>query len=450
MIGARLPMPALRHPGHRGNSTGYLKHTTPPDYDRQRRPCPRPTLRGRAFRRFLQERVFGPDRAAMLADQLPATDAEAARQAETQATALRQQITRAETAEHALTTELETLGTDTSPATTAYRARIRERFTQLYNQRTQAQNELAELTATAPDTPDPALLDELPDALALLSEAPAHIREHLYDALDIQILYRHEKQQATIWATLTDATPDAIQQLLTDPRTDTDTTTSNYPDPFRKSGELPPAPIATKSANFLGADQPQAAPWSGQRPAVANLGDWEALAVICLCRPVGNPARLRVEPTGAGVAVQHPQHRVGEPVGCQSLNRRRHEPPSGAGAPRLRQGVDGEHLAGFVRVRVVVSRRAERYEARDGRVVRGNKNAGSGGQVAQLSAPARGAAGRVETVKVLLRHQPEICALPGPHVDQSDLFCVALTRGTNRDICHADMVESPVLSAQPD
>jgi hypothetical protein len=188
----------------------------------------------------------------MLADQLPASDAEAAQQAEAQATALRRQIARAETAEQALMTELETLGTDTSPATTAYRTRIRERFTQLYNQRTQAETELAALTATTPDTPDPTLLDELPYAAAHLAEAPDHIRERLYAALDIQALYRHDKKQVTIWATITDATPHAIRQLLTDPRTDNDTTTPAHPGPFAKFGELPPAPMMTVPTDIRG------------------------------------------------------------------------------------------------------------------------------------------------------------------------------------------------------
>jgi hypothetical protein len=39
----------------------------------------------------------------------------------------------------------------------------------------------------------------------------------------VQILYRPDQNQMTIWVTITDATPQAIQELLDDPRTDSDT-----------------------------------------------------------------------------------------------------------------------------------------------------------------------------------------------------------------------------------
>lgn len=53
--------------------------------------------------------------------------------------------------------------------------------------------------------------------------APPQIREALYSALDVQALYRQDKNQMTVWVTITDATPDAIQALLDDPRTDNHT-----------------------------------------------------------------------------------------------------------------------------------------------------------------------------------------------------------------------------------
>ena len=39
----------------------------------------------------------------------------------------------------------------------------------------------------------------------------------LQGGLDVQILYRPDQNQMTIWATTTDATPQAIQDLLDDP-----------------------------------------------------------------------------------------------------------------------------------------------------------------------------------------------------------------------------------------
>jgi len=44
------------------------------------------------------------------------------------------------------------------------------------------------------------------------------------NALDIQILYRPEQHQATVWATLTDTTPATIHALLADPRVTTSRT----------------------------------------------------------------------------------------------------------------------------------------------------------------------------------------------------------------------------------
>jgi hypothetical protein len=85
-------------------------------------------------------------------------------------------------------------------------------------QRTTAQAQLDELTATATPDNDPSLLDELPYLTAQLDDAPAHLVAALLDALDIQVLYRPEQQQATIWATLTDTTPRTITVLLSDPR----------------------------------------------------------------------------------------------------------------------------------------------------------------------------------------------------------------------------------------
>ena len=61
-----------------------------------------------ALARFFTERVFGPDRAAMLTTQLPASAAGQADRRDKQAAAIRRKIARIDTAETALITELET------------------------------------------------------------------------------------------------------------------------------------------------------------------------------------------------------------------------------------------------------------------------------------------------------------------------------------------------------
>ena len=116
-----------------------------------------------ALARFFTERVFGPDRAGMLAAQLPATAAGQAQRRDKQATTIRRKIARLGTAETALITELETPADPADPAAQALRQRIRARFTDLYTQRTTLETELAALEDTpAQHQQDPTLLDELP------------------------------------------------------------------------------------------------------------------------------------------------------------------------------------------------------------------------------------------------------------------------------------------------
>ena len=107
---------------------------------------PRVTVReetiSQAVATFIAERLLGPDRAAMLAAALPADAAEqTARHAET-AGHLRKQLARIDTAERALITELETAADPADPAAQAYRARIRARYAELYDERTRTETAL--------------------------------------------------------------------------------------------------------------------------------------------------------------------------------------------------------------------------------------------------------------------------------------------------------------------
>jgi hypothetical protein len=169
---------------------------------------------------FFTERVFGPDRAAMLAAQLPASAAEQAAQRQDKAAALRKQLARIDTAEGALITELEAPAAPGDPAAQALRQRIRARFTDLFTERTRIEAELAALeTATTQDN-DPTLLDALPILGDILTQAPSRLIESLLDAFAVTAVYNNDLHQVTINATLTDTTPQAITRLLTDPRTD--------------------------------------------------------------------------------------------------------------------------------------------------------------------------------------------------------------------------------------
>jgi hypothetical protein len=175
---------------------------------------------------FLDQHAFGHDRAELLAAQLPATTAEHAEARARQETHLRAELARIETAERGLISELEQPADPADPAVQAYRARIRARFTDLYAERTRTEAKIADLQAAAPQDNDLSLLDQLPIAASVLADAPARIKEALLAAFDIQALYRSDKNQVTIWATLTDNAPRTITALLTDPRTDSDTGTA--------------------------------------------------------------------------------------------------------------------------------------------------------------------------------------------------------------------------------
>jgi site-specific DNA recombinase len=163
------------------------------------------------------------DRAAAYTAQIPAGQAELDARTDAKTQQLHKTIAQADTAINGLMTQLEQLGDDNTPAARAYRDRIRDQFNQRYEQRTAAQAELDQLTAAAPPVEDPSLITELPRAAQLLADAPPELRARLYAAFQVHVLYRAAMHQATIRATITDATPAIIQALLNDARTDHDT-----------------------------------------------------------------------------------------------------------------------------------------------------------------------------------------------------------------------------------
>jgi hypothetical protein len=117
------------------------------------------------IRDFFATRVFGPDRAALLAAELPATAAQDAARRDKQAAALRKRLHRIDTAENAHAREIEALthtGKPNSADVTALRTRIVARFDELEEERATINTQLAALTKAAEPAGDPALLDALP------------------------------------------------------------------------------------------------------------------------------------------------------------------------------------------------------------------------------------------------------------------------------------------------
>ena len=200
------------------------------------------TLLDQITGRFLNDRVFTPRRAALLAAQLPATDTEAAERRDAAAAALKAQIKKLDAQQNAQITALEEIDPD-SPAAPAMRARIRDRFAQLHDQRTQAENKLAALAASSPRPADPAILDELPYAEDIISRLPPALKARLFAALDLSILWNKTGSQATVYATITDATITALPEIL-DPGQDGYHDTAASPAAPPAVGHLAQTPIA--------------------------------------------------------------------------------------------------------------------------------------------------------------------------------------------------------------
>ena len=123
---------------------------------------------------FFADRIFGPGRAALLAAQLPATDADATAAHDAQAAQLQARIKRIETAQNSQILELEQLPADPADtASAAMRARIRARFADLHHEREQIDTQLTTLAKTTPAAAGPALLDQLPLAGDIQPGLPA-------------------------------------------------------------------------------------------------------------------------------------------------------------------------------------------------------------------------------------------------------------------------------------
>ncbi len=112
------------------------------------------------IRQFFAQRIFGPDRAAILAATLPADDTDAASRQQQQAE--------------------------------------------------------AQLTDLATPAPRPDLLDVLPLLGDILTRAPARRQQQLYQAFDLQILYDSGKHQVSIHAVISSATPRTLAAIISD------------------------------------------------------------------------------------------------------------------------------------------------------------------------------------------------------------------------------------------
>ena len=139
--GTTPPAPTPRTPTTRARTT-RRNPVTPPS--------PRTTPRSVSVREyalltvvhwFFRERIFGPDRAALLAKLIPANAAQEAAHRDKQETALRKRLRQIDAAENAQAREIEALAHVKDPhsrAVTAMRTRHLARFTELEDERAQA------------------------------------------------------------------------------------------------------------------------------------------------------------------------------------------------------------------------------------------------------------------------------------------------------------------------
>jgi site-specific DNA recombinase len=210
-------------PGHPGITLYHCPHDT--DNPRHATSCPdhprnlaiREDRLLDVIRQFFAQRIFGPDRAALLAATLPADDHDAATQRQQLADALHRQLRQIDTAENAHAREIEALASlpAGSPAITAPRSRLIHRFTELEDQRAHIHTQLDALATPAPRQ-DPDLLDALPLLGDILTTAPARLQQQLYQAFDLQILYDSGKHQVSIHTAITPATPHTLAAITSD------------------------------------------------------------------------------------------------------------------------------------------------------------------------------------------------------------------------------------------
>ncbi len=189
-------------------------------------------------------------RRALLAEQIPASHAQAAEHRQRHRDRLTRELARIDLAQRSQITQIETLPADpANHAAQAMRARCYERFAELHHERETAQAQLAALGETRARDDDASLLDVLPILAGRADLRPELIQAALYQAFDIQALYNTDTNQVTLRATITSSTPQAVASILA--------LAGN--DPARRTPEPGPAPApraADSTAVYPSAQRP--------------------------------------------------------------------------------------------------------------------------------------------------------------------------------------------------
>jgi hypothetical protein len=202
---------------------------------------------------FLDTYALGYDRAAHLAQLIPASQAQQDDLDHARAQTLDRKRKQADAAITGIAAEIGQLAGKTDPVSTAIRDRLTQQFSHRYDEKTSLEAELRAIEDAAPlPDSDLTLIDELPYAPGLLAQAPDDLRERLAAAFGMQAIYRPDTRQATLILTITDATPDTLNAIRADPRVSASTAAppTGPPGPATSpdtSADVPRAAIASKS-----------------------------------------------------------------------------------------------------------------------------------------------------------------------------------------------------------
>jgi site-specific DNA recombinase len=237
---------------------------------------------------FLDTYALGYDRAARLAELIPASQAQQDDLDHARAQALERTLKKAEAAITGIAAEIAHLAGKTDPVSTAIRDRLTAQFSQRYDEKTALEAELAAIEDAAPlPASDLSLIDELPYAPGLLAHAPDDLRERLAAAFGLQAVYRQATRQATIVLTITDTTPGIIAAILHDPRIDSDTAATQA-----QPGNPPTSPDTSVDVSRTSmAEVMTHNPADGARPGQVGLVGW-----------AGGDGELRGQTFSGGVA----------------------------------------------------------------------------------------------------------------------------------------------------
>jgi len=95
------------------------------------------------------------------------------------------------------------------------RTRHLKRFTELEAERDDINTKLTNLAKQASDHGgDPALLNAVPLLGDVLPKLPGRIKQQLFEAFDLTMLYSKKHNQVTCWATITPTTPAALAAII--------------------------------------------------------------------------------------------------------------------------------------------------------------------------------------------------------------------------------------------